>query len=58
MEKISEIIISTKETLGQEKLAEAFSNDDEVGRFFSQMKEIQENLSEYVLIDNRNEEVE
>lgn len=49
---ISKTINDTKALLDNDRLAVAFSNDDEVGRFFTQIKEIQNSLAEYGISNN------
>lgn len=49
MQTISDYIKSSEVLMSNPQLVEAFSEDDEVGLFFRNLKEIQETLNQFVL---------
>lgn len=49
MQTISDYIKSSEVLMSNPQLVEAFSEDDEVGLFFRNLKEIQEILNQFVL---------
>lgn len=50
---IQTIIQSSKESLDNPRLVQAFSSDDEVGTFFKQLKGIQQELDQYLFSDEK-----
>lgn len=57
MQIISNLITETSDTLNNEKLAIAFANDDDVGKFFSEIKEIQNILGNFIIVPDGKESV-
>lgn len=58
MQTISDLISDTSNTLNNEQLNMAFSNDDEVGDFFKEIKNIQEILNKFIIQNGKKSSVE
>ena len=58
MQTISDLISDTSDTLNNEQLNMAFSNDDEVGDFFKEIKNIQEILNKFIIQNGKKSSVE
>lgn len=56
LDTIGKIIQASKKTLDNPNLIQAFSNDDEVGVFFTQLKEIQNQLNEFTPPEDEKDE--
>ena len=56
LQNISNIIGESKRHLQNLDDKEVFQSDDEVGEFFNQMKEVQEQLNDYMLPQNYGKE--
>lgn len=58
MQRISDTIQQSGQILQNDSLRAAFSNDDEVGTFFEGIQRIQEELNNYVMLEEDAEESE
>jgi len=56
MNSISKVIEDADEMMESVTLRKAFENDDEVGTFFKQLKDIQDVLSQFKLQDEKKEQ--
>lgn len=58
MQTISEIISESSKALNNEQLVEAFSSDDEVGKFFREIRNVQEILDKFILRNGEESSIE